>query len=78
VRQVIHRFYQMGMPGLDPHLILTAPAVPDNFRRALAARVTGFLGKDAPPEEVVAAVRRIAAGERVIDSRLASRCTCAD
>jgi two-component system response regulator DesR len=51
-------------------LILTALAVPDNLRRALAVRVAGFLGKDVSAEELIAAVRRIAAGEMVIDPRL--------
>jgi len=52
-------------------LILTALAVPANLRRALAVQVAGFLGKDAPSQELIAAVRRVAAGERVIDPRLA-------
>jgi two-component system response regulator DesR len=52
-------------------LILTALAVPDNLRRALAAQVAGFLGKDVPAHELISAVRRVAAGERVIDPRLA-------
>jgi two-component system, NarL family, response regulator DesR len=52
-------------------LILTALALPANLRRALAAQVAGFLGKDAPAQELISAVRRIAAGERVIDPRLA-------
>ena len=52
-------------------LILTALAVPGNLRRALAVPVAGFLGKDAPSQDLIAAVRRVAAGERVIDPRLA-------
>jgi two-component system response regulator DesR len=52
-------------------LILTALALPGNLRRALAAQVAGFLGKDVPAHELISAVRRIAAGERVIDPRLA-------
>jgi two-component system response regulator DesR len=52
-------------------LILTALAVPSNLRRALDAQVAGFLGKDAPSQDLIAAVRRVAAGERVIDPRLA-------
>jgi two-component system response regulator DesR len=52
-------------------LILTALAVPANLRRALTVQVAGFLGKDAPSTELIAAVRRVAAGERVIDARLA-------
>lgn len=52
-------------------LILTALALPGNLRRALAVQVAGFLGKDAPSQELIAAVRRVGAGERVIDPRLA-------
>ena len=52
-------------------LILTVLAKPGNLRRALAARVAGFLPKDTPAAELVAAVRRVAAGERVIDQNLA-------
>jgi two-component system response regulator DesR len=52
-------------------LILTALAVPENLRRALTANVAGFLGKDTPAQDLVAAVRRVAAGDRVIDPRLA-------
>jgi two-component system response regulator DesR len=57
-----------------PHckvLILTVLGKPGNLRRALAARVAGFLPKDTPADELVAAVRRVAAGERVIDQKLA-------
>jgi two-component system response regulator DesR len=52
-------------------LILTALALPANLRLALAAHVAGFLGKDTPAQDLIAAVRRVAAGERVIDPRLA-------
>jgi two-component system response regulator DesR len=52
-------------------LVLTALAIPGNLRRALAAQVAGFLGKDAPSQDLIAAIRRVAAGERVIDPRLA-------
>jgi two-component system response regulator DesR len=52
-------------------LILTGLGRPGNLRRALAARVAGFVLKDAPSHELVDAVRRIAAGERVIDAQLA-------
>lgn len=51
-------------------LILTVLGGPGHLRRALAAHVSGFLVKDSPAEELIAAVRRIAAGERVFDTRL--------
>jgi two-component system, NarL family, response regulator DesR len=58
------------LPGC-PVLILTVLGKPGNLRRALAAHVSGFLVKDAPAEELIAAVRQIAVGERVIDPKLA-------
>ena len=54
-------------------LILTVLDRPGDLRRALAAHVAGFLVKDTPSEGLVAAVRRVAAGERVIDPQLALR-----
>ncbi|GAA5040201.1 two-component system response regulator DesR [Thermocatellispora tengchongensis] len=52
-------------------LILTGLGRPGTLRRALAAQVSGFLKKDAPAQELLDAVRRVAAGERVIDTKLA-------
>ena len=52
-------------------LILTVLSQPGHLRRALAAHVSGFLPKDARAEVRVDAVRRVAAGERVIDPQLA-------
>lgn len=52
-------------------LILTSLGRPGTFRRALAARVSGFLLKDAPPDQLADAVRKVAAGGRVIDPQLA-------
>jgi two-component system, NarL family, response regulator DesR len=42
-----------------------------NLRRALAAHASGFILKDAPSEALIDAVRRVAAGERVVDQQLA-------
>lgn len=39
---------------------------------ALRAGAAGYIGKDAPPEALVAAVRRVAAGERYISDSLAA------
>jgi two-component system response regulator DesR len=52
-------------------LILTTFARPGYLRRALAAGVCGYLLKAAPAEQLAAAVRRVAAGLRVIDPELA-------
>jgi two-component system response regulator DesR len=52
-------------------LILTSLGRPGTLRRALSARVGGFLLKDAPPAELADAIRGVAAGRRVVDSQLA-------
>jgi two-component system response regulator DesR len=52
-------------------LILTGLGKPGNLRRAMAARVGGFMIKDSPAEQLIDAVRRVAAGERVVDPQLA-------
>jgi two-component system, NarL family, response regulator DesR len=52
-------------------LILTVFGRPGYLRRAVDAGVSGFLLKDAPPDELAAAIRRTAKGEKVIDSQLA-------
>ena len=52
-------------------LVLTGLGRPGNLRRALSAKVTGFLLKDAPPAQLADAIRSVAAGQRVVDSQLA-------
>lgn len=52
-------------------LILTSLGRPGTVRRALDARVNGFMLKDAPPEKLANAVRQVSVGRRVIDSELA-------
>ncbi|MFG2909367.1 DNA-binding response regulator [Kitasatospora sp. NPDC048286] len=76
----------IDMPGLDglraaaelrrklPEcgtLVLTGLVRPAYLRSALAAHVLGFLGKDAPAEELAAAIRKVAVGERAIAPELA-------
>lgn len=51
-------------------LILTGLGQPGNLLRALKAHVRGFIVKDAPAETLADGVRRVAAGERVIDPEL--------
>lgn len=58
------------LPGCRT-LILTSLGRPGTLRRALAAHVSGFLLKDAPPDRLAHAVRTVAAGQRVIDPQLA-------
>ena len=53
-------------------LILTTFGRPGYLRRAMEAGVLGFVVKDAPVELLADAVRRVAAGERVVDPDLAA------
>ncbi|MFG2412942.1 response regulator [Streptomyces goshikiensis] len=53
-------------------LILTTFGRPGYLRRAMEAGAAGFLVKDGPVEELAAAVRRVLAGEKVIDPALAA------
>lgn len=52
-------------------LILTNLGRAGTVRRALAAHASGYMLKDAPPEELASAIRNIADGRRVIDPQLA-------
>jgi two-component system response regulator DesR len=52
-------------------LILTTFGRPGYLRRAIDAGVAGFLVKDGPVEELAHAIRRVLAGEQVIDPKLA-------
>ena len=75
----------IDMPGLDGlavaarlherlpdcrTLILTGLSQPGNLLRALRAHARGFIVKDAPAEELADGIRRVAAGQRVIDPEL--------
>jgi two-component system response regulator DesR len=52
-------------------LILTSLGRPGTLRRALSARVGGFLLKDAPADELANAIRGVAVGRRVVNGQLA-------
>ncbi|MFE7230079.1 response regulator [Streptomyces sp. NPDC002405] len=53
-------------------LILTTFGRPGYLRRAMEAGAGGFLVKDGPVEELAAAIRRVLAGETVVDPVLAA------
>jgi two-component system, NarL family, response regulator DesR len=53
-------------------LILTTFGRPGYLRRAMESGARGFVVKDAPPERLADAIRRVAAGERVVDPELAA------
>ncbi|MFI0234167.1 response regulator [Streptomyces sp. NPDC017086] len=73
-----------GMSGLDAAaelrvrapgcrvLILTTFGRPGYLRRAMEAGAAGFLVKDGPVEELAAAIRRVLAGQTVVDPVLAA------
>jgi two-component system, NarL family, response regulator DesR len=52
-------------------LILTGVGRPGTLRRALSAKVAGFMGKDAASVDLIRAVRTVAAGGKVLDPQLA-------
>jgi two-component system response regulator DesR len=52
-------------------LVLTNLGRAGTLRRALAAHVSGYMLKDAPPEQLATAIRGVAAGKRLIDPQLA-------
>ncbi|WP_029135346.1 response regulator transcription factor [Nakamurella lactea] len=53
-------------------IILTTFGRPGYLRRAMEAGATGFMVKDAPPEQLIDAIRRVHAGLRVVDPVLAT------
>ncbi|QNK80429.1 response regulator transcription factor [Nakamurella sp. PAMC28650] len=53
-------------------IILTTFGRPGYLRRAMEAGAQGFLVKDAPPEQLIDAIRRVLAGLRVVDPGLAA------
>jgi two-component system response regulator DesR len=52
-------------------VIVTTFGRPGYLRAAMAAGASGFLLKDAPAAELAEAIRRVAAGEHVVDAALA-------
>ncbi|MDH6493799.1 response regulator transcription factor [Streptomyces sp. SAI-149] len=53
-------------------VILTTFGRPGYLRRAMASGAVGFVVKDAPPEALADALRRVVRGERVVDPELAA------
>jgi two-component system response regulator DesR len=54
-------------------LMVTTFGRPGYLRRAMASGASGFMLKDAPAKELAVAIRRTAAGERVLDPQLAAQ-----
>jgi two-component system response regulator DesR len=53
-------------------IILTTFGRPGYLRRAMESGAVGFLVKDAPSAQLAVAIRRVVAGERVVDPALAA------
>ena len=53
-------------------IILTTFGRPGYLRRAMEAHAAGFMVKDAPPETLIDAIRRVHRGLRVVDPDLAA------
>ena len=67
-----------ALPGLAEHVPTCAPVIVTTFaragylRRAMADGARGFLVKDDPVDELAASIRRVLAGERVVQPELAT------
>ena len=59
-------------------IIVTRHARPGVLRRALAARVSGFVPKSTPAEELANVIRQVAAGRRYIDPEIAATALTAE
>ncbi|MFY9888517.1 MAG: response regulator transcription factor [Streptosporangiaceae bacterium] len=68
--EVAGRLHTTGFSGKV--VIVTTFDRPGYLRAAMAAGASGFLLKDAPAAALAAAIRRVAAGERVVDPSLAA------
>lgn len=68
--QVAGRLSASGFGGRI--VMVTTFDRPGYLRAAMAAGARGFLLKDAPAADLAAAIRRVAAGERVVDPALAA------
>ncbi|MFI9208377.1 response regulator [Streptomyces sp. NPDC053253] len=55
-----------ALPGAPEVVVLTTFHADEQVLRALRAGAAGFVLKDTPPAEIVAAVRRVAAGDPVL------------
>ena len=67
--EVARRLTAAGFAGKI--VIVTTFGRPGYLRRAMESGAYGFVVKDAPPEQLADAIRRVAAGECVVDPELA-------
>ncbi len=62
---------RMIAAGAGPILVLSMHAEPLYARRALEAGAAGYVTKNASPDELLAAVRRVTSGGRYVEAELA-------
>jgi DNA-binding NarL/FixJ family response regulator len=62
---------RMIQAGAGPILVLTMHAEPLYAKRALDAGAAGYVTKNATPDELLTAVRRVTAGGRYVEAELA-------
>jgi two-component system, NarL family, response regulator DesR len=68
--EVASHLSQSGFAGKV--VIVTTFDRPGYLRAAMTAGASGFLLKDAPAADLAAAIRQVAAGQRVVDPKLAA------
>ena len=66
--ELLRRMIQVGA---GPILVLSMHAEPLYARRALEAGAAGYVSKNAAPDELLDAVRRVAAGRRYVEAEIA-------
>lgn len=59
-------------------MIVTRHARPGVLRRALASKVSGFVPKSTPAEELADVIRQVAAGRRYVDPEIAASALSAE
>ncbi|SNS41240.1 response regulator [Actinomadura mexicana] len=62
-----------GRPNPPEVIVLTTFDSDENILHALRAGASGFLLKDTPPDQIVHAVRQVAAGEPILSPRITRR-----
>jgi DNA-binding NarL/FixJ family response regulator len=60
-------------PDAPEVIVLTTFDADENVMRALRAGASGFLLKDTPPQRIVEAVRRVAAGDPILSPQITRR-----
>jgi two-component system, NarL family, invasion response regulator UvrY len=66
--ELLARLQQLGAP---PILVLSMHAEPLYVRRALEAGAQGYVSKNAAPEELLTAIRRVGGGGRYVENEIA-------